>query len=84
MGLTSRLHTIVHGFIAGSVLAVLLVIGATELIVDLLQTNQLERQRIEVVNRLATLRARLEGEINSTLHLTRGLIAYVAINPEKV
>ncbi|MCU7874017.1 MAG: sensor domain-containing diguanylate cyclase [Candidatus Thiodiazotropha sp. (ex Lucinoma borealis)] len=82
MGLTSRLHTIVHGFMAGSVLAVLLVIGATELIVDLLQTNQLERQRIEVVNRLATHRARLEGEINSTLHLTRGLIAYVAINPE--
>ncbi|MCU7935349.1 MAG: CHASE domain-containing protein [Candidatus Thiodiazotropha sp. (ex Dulcina madagascariensis)] len=69
-------------FVVGGGLAVLLVVAATEVIVDLLWVNQLERQRIEVVNRLATLRARLEGEINSTLHLTRGLIAYVAVNPD--
>lgn len=70
------------GYWVGGLLAVALLGGVTEAIVGLLQSNHLERQRIEVLNRLATIRARLEGEINSTLHLTRGLIAFVAIHPD--
>ncbi len=66
----------------GGLAAFVLVATAAEVIVDLMQRNQLESQRIEVLNHVATLRARLEGEINSSLHLTRGLIANVAIHPE--
>ena len=73
---------IFRSFWLGGVAASLLVVGAAESIVELLQRNQVERQRIEVLNHAATLRARLEGEINSSLHLTRGLIANVAIKPE--
>lgn len=60
----------------------MLVIGATEIIADLAQQNQLERVRSQTLSKLSTLRARLEGEMHSTLHLTRGLTAYVAIHPE--
>jgi diguanylate cyclase (GGDEF)-like protein len=66
----------------GGLAAALLVLSASEVIVELLQRNQVERQRIEVLNQVAGLRGRLESEINSSLHLTRGLIANVAINPE--
>ncbi len=66
----------------GGLVAFLLVLAVAEVIVDLMQRNQQERQRIEVLSHVATLRARLEGEINSSLHLTRGLIANVAIHPE--
>ena len=79
---TGPWQAIVPGHIAGGVLTALLVLAANEVIIDLMQSNRLQGQRTEVVNQLATLRARLEGEINSTLHLTRGLIAYVAVNPE--
>lgn len=44
--------------------------------------RDIERQRAEVANRLATLRVRLEGELNSTLHLTRGLTSFVATHPD--
>ncbi|MCU7915829.1 MAG: hypothetical protein KZQ65_08005, partial [Candidatus Thiodiazotropha sp. (ex Gloverina cf. vestifex)] len=70
------------GYWIGGLLAVVIVATATEWTIDLLKSNQIEHHRIDVLNRVVTLRARLEGEINSTLHLTRGLIAYVAINPE--
>jgi diguanylate cyclase (GGDEF)-like protein len=63
-------------------LALIAVGGVTELIVGLLHQNEVERQRSDVLHQTATLRAKLEGEINSTLHLTRGLIAYVATQPE--
>ena len=66
----------------GGLTASLLVVGATEAIIELMQRNQMERHRIEVLNNASTLRARLEGEINSSLHLTRGLIANVAIKPD--
>ena len=72
----------IKSFWLGGLLAFLLVLSASESIVELLQRNQVERQRTEVLNHVATLRARLEGEINSSLHLTRGLIANVAIKPE--
>jgi diguanylate cyclase (GGDEF)-like protein len=73
---------IFKGFWLGGLVAFLLVLGVAESIAELLQRNQVERQRIAVLNHTATLRARLEGEINSSLHLTRGLIANVAIKPE--
>jgi diguanylate cyclase (GGDEF)-like protein len=41
-----------------------------------------DRRRAEVANRLATIRVRLEAELNSTLHLTRGLTSFVATHPE--
>jgi sensor domain CHASE-containing protein len=58
------------------------VTATAEVIVYLLQSKNKEHERSEVVEQVSTLRARLEGEINSTLHLTRGLIAYVATNPD--
>jgi len=75
-------HETVYPYLLWGLLAVLLVGGATELITSLISTSQIERQRSETLEKLATIRARLEGEINSTLHLTRGLIAYVATHPE--
>ncbi len=71
----------IYPYMLGGLLAALLVGGATELITSLISTSQIERQRSETLEKLATIRARLEGEINSTLHLTRGLIAYVATHP---
>jgi len=67
--------------LAGLVCA-LLIGGTVELVTHLVSANQVERQRAETLNKLSTLRARLEGEINSTLHLTRGLIAFVATHPD--
>ncbi|MCP3671608.1 MAG: sensor domain-containing diguanylate cyclase [Gammaproteobacteria bacterium] len=71
-----------YPYLLGGILAALLVGAATELIVSLIATSQMERLRSETTERVATIRAQLEGEINSTLHLTRGLIAYVATHPE--
>ncbi len=72
----------VYHYLLAGVLATLLAGATTELIVSLISSSQIERLRSETTERLATMRARLEGEINSTLHLTRGLIAYVATHPE--
>lgn len=66
----------------GALVAALLVGAASKLVITLYEDGQLERQRAKTIERLTTLRARLEGEINSTLHLTRGLTAYVATHPE--
>ncbi|ODB98356.1 hypothetical protein A3196_17345 [Candidatus Thiodiazotropha endoloripes] len=60
----------------------LVVAATTEVIVYLLDSKNQEHERSDVVERVSTLRARLEGELNSTLHLTRGLIAYVATHPD--
>jgi sensor domain CHASE-containing protein len=38
--------------------------------------------RLATVNRLSTLRARLEGELNGSLLLTRGLAAIIAVNQD--
>lgn len=66
----------------GGVTAAALVVFATEFVTQLMVENHTARQRSEVVSKVATVRAKLEGEINSTLHLTRGLIAYVATHPD--
>ncbi|HBB31882.1 MAG TPA: stage II sporulation protein E [Cyanobacteria bacterium UBA8803] len=42
-----------------------------------------ERNRADVLNRLSTIRARLEGVLNQRVFLTRGLVAYIStINPD--
>lgn len=68
--------------ILAALLATILVALVSELVISLIDDNRHERQRSEITSRLATIRAKLEGEINSTLHLTRGIIANVAIHPE--
>ncbi len=72
----------IYLYLLGGLLATLTVGAATELIVSLIATSQVERLRSETTERPATIRARIEGEINPTQHLTRGLIAYVATHPE--
>ncbi len=76
-----RIRGKLRHYLLGGLLATLVVGGVSELITSLIANNQIERQRVETLDKLATLRARLEGEINSTLHLTRGMIAYVATHP---
>ncbi len=58
------------------------VMVVTEFVASVTQDRALEHERTEVVEELSLLRARLEAEVNSTLFLTRGMISYVAINPD--
>lgn len=46
-----------------------------------LRARHREQERVAVVSRAGTLRARLEGELNSRLLLGKGLVAYLSINP---
>lgn len=41
----------------------------------------MDRSRAEVTSQLATLRSRLEGELNAAIFLTRTLATYTALNP---
>lgn len=41
-----------------------------------------EVERSQVLQESASVRARLESELNATLHLTTGLTGYIVINPE--
>lgn len=41
-----------------------------------------QQARVDTLNRLSTLRARLEGELNGTLLLTRGLAAVIAVTQD--
>lgn len=68
--------------IVSGILFFLVVAATAEVIVYLLESKNQEHERSSVVKKVSTLRARLEGELNSTLHLTRGLIAYVATHPD--
>ena len=62
--------------LAGAIVAFLVVVGGE-------YGYRIERQRIErdqrsdAIGTVATYRATLEGELNSSLYLTDGLIAYV-------
>jgi len=48
-----------------------------------LNTEQIvDRERAATVEYLSTIRARLEGEVNSTLYLSRGMVSYVATHPD--
>jgi diguanylate cyclase (GGDEF)-like protein len=64
------------------VLAVLgLTLGFSEWVGRLEAARDYERQRALVLAEASSMRARLEAEINSTLYLARGLVAYTAANP---
>lgn len=67
--------------VAVAVLLSGVLILAVEALVSQMVENQLQHQKVQTINRLAEIRARLEGEIHSTLHLTRSLIAYVSRHP---
>lgn len=61
---------------------VVFVLVITEIVASMSTANAIDEERIDVVEKLALIRARLEGELNSTLYLTRGMISYVATQPE--
>ena len=63
-------------------MTLLLLVGVTELSLNLFQENELERKRSSVVDKVATVRAKIEGEFNSTLFLSAGLMAHVATHPD--
>ena len=51
-------------------------------VVDRLEQERFrEANRTSVIQRLSTVRARLEGSLNSRLFLTRGLVGYVSTHP---
>lgn len=56
---------------------------ATEYVVDMARQRMEQVRRTEATAELATLRAQLEGEINSVLYLSRGLISYIAVQPQQ-
>ncbi len=63
-------------------LVVGLALSALALVERLEWARHAQSVRLETLNRLSTLRARLEGELNGSLLLTRGLAAVIAVNQE--
>ncbi|HEY9081618.1 diguanylate cyclase domain-containing protein [Magnetovibrio sp.] len=61
---------------------VVFVLAVTEFVASLSTGKAIDQERADVVEELSLIRARLEGEINSTLYLTRGMISYVATHPD--
>ena len=61
---------------------VVFVLVLTQFVASLSTEKAIDRERTGVVEQLSLIRARLEGEINSTLYLTRGMISYVATHPK--
>jgi PAS domain S-box-containing protein len=63
-----------------------LVTGA--ILLAVVVTDQLEQQRFakvreaRILRSMSNVRARLEGELNAQLFLTRGLVAYVSMHPD--
>jgi PAS domain S-box-containing protein len=52
-------------------------------LVERLEWSRHEQQvRLDTLNRVSTLRARLEGELNGTLELTRGLAAVITVTQD--
>ena len=73
-------HLLPHLLIGG--ITLFLFIGTTELIINLFRENQLERKHSSIVDKVATVRAKIEGEFNSMLFLSTGLMAHVATQPD--
>jgi len=64
-------------------LLIAVVIGVLVALFDwTMQARFQAQERADVVHRLSAVRARLEGELNSRLFLTQGLVSYVATHPE--
>lgn len=49
---------------------------------QVVQQRYQAQERAEVLSRASTVRARLEGELNSRLFLNQGLVSYVATHPD--
>ncbi|MCJ8337454.1 MAG: sensor domain-containing diguanylate cyclase [Pseudomonadales bacterium] len=73
-------HAIPH-ILLGLLTFVLFLVGF-ELIISLLLANQHERKRSATVDKIATARAKIEGEFNSMLYLSAGLMAHVSAHPD--
>ncbi len=63
-----------------AMLVAALAVSALALVERLEWARHEQNARLETLNRLSTLRARLEGEMNGSLLLTRGLAAVIAAN----
>ncbi|EPJ43695.1 MAG: hypothetical protein OFPI_42050 [Osedax symbiont Rs2] len=57
-------------------------LAAIEVIITLLLANQHQRIRSATVDKVATARAKIEGEFNSMLFLSAGLMAHVSAHPD--
>jgi diguanylate cyclase (GGDEF)-like protein/PAS domain S-box-containing protein len=71
------LQPLVAGLVAGMVAATLVVAAY-----QVWKQRRLEGVRNEVLGQLSTLRARLESELNSVIHVTDGMVTYVVLNPD--
>lgn len=65
-----------------ALLAVLLMFTTEQVIEHFARQSELEKDRSDVLNRLSTLRARLEGVINANLFLVHGLAAVIKNRPD--
>ncbi|MFT4171636.1 MAG: ATP-binding protein [Rhodocyclaceae bacterium] len=65
-------------------LILLCLLGAGEFVVRLNQARQYESRRALITAHLSHIRAKLETELNSTLFLTSGLVAYVSAQKEEL
>jgi PAS domain S-box-containing protein len=65
-----------------AVMAALLVLATEQVIEHYAQQSELEEERGDVLNRLSTLRARLEGVVNINLSLVHGLTAVIESRPD--
>lgn len=65
-----------------ALLAALLVLATAQIVEYYAQQSELEQERSDVLNRLSTLRARLEGVVNINLSLVHGLTAVIESRPE--
>ncbi len=70
------LQPLLAGLAAG-IIGVLLLLGG----INQWRYSQQELVRAEVLHELSRIRARIEGEMNATVHLTSALAAYVSLNP---
>jgi len=63
--------------ILGALVAFVLCIAVTELMLFQEQQRQAKQRQLVVTNLAGEVRGLLEGELNASLHLTSGLIAYI-------
>lgn len=83
----SKLHNLIINKTFATVSATIVFVSIMALGEFFIQTQKLEREnerRIDAVSYAATLRARLEREINTLLYLTSGLGSYLIVRYDKI
>ena len=65
-----------------ALLAALLVLGTEQVVEHFARESDLEQEKIDVLVRLSTLRARLEGVVNGKLLMVHGLTAVIKTRPD--